>query len=317
MRRIRTVALAGLIDEVAQTKRWTAQRSDRETPAMRRVCGLLAAGALVVACAAHRPARELVPAVPDAVAAAEREAAAINSAVPIDAFAPDTFTDRGITLPYRLLSPGVQAPGERYPLVLVLHGSGAIGADNRSQMGALARSWALPGLRQQFPAFVVVPQFPDRSAVYATDARDALPSSEGTAALDAALALVAQVMAARPVDPRRVYVVGFSMGASTAWHAMLRRPGLFAAAVAIAAIPPPRATAPGLASTPIFMVHGNADTENPIAADQAMFAALLRAGARAIRFLEHEGLDHRPPPGFVSDPEWRAWLFAQRSRDGV
>jgi predicted peptidase len=69
-------------------------------------------------------------------------------------------------LPYRLLAPSSPAPAGGYPLVLVLHGSGAIGTDNGAQIGAFVKSWALPQAMADFPAYVVAPQFPARTADY-------------------------------------------------------------------------------------------------------------------------------------------------------
>ena len=39
-------------------------------------------------------------------------------------------------LPYRLLPPPEVHGGQRYPLVIVLHGSDAVGTDNRAQLGS-------------------------------------------------------------------------------------------------------------------------------------------------------------------------------------
>ena len=63
-----------------------------------------------------------------------------------------------------------QHAGQRVPLIVVLHGSGAIGDDNRRQLGKLALSWAAPAIRAKFPAYILVPQFPERSANYAPSA---------------------------------------------------------------------------------------------------------------------------------------------------
>lgn len=276
-------------------------------------CGVLVAViASLAGCHSGRPARETVRLAPADDDAGERAIVAIGTTTTIDDFAAGTFRHGGGTLPYRLLTPAILAPGVRYPLVLVLHGSGAMGDDNRSQLGPFARSWARSEVRERFPAFVVVPHFATRSATYAVDAHDSLPSSEGTAALDAALALITELLGTYPIDPRRVYVVGFSMGASAAWNALVRKPGLFAAAIPIAGVPPPRAMATLLAGSPLLIVHGTADVENPIAADRAMYTALRRAGAHALRFREYAGLDHRVPPDFFSETTWHAWLFGQR-----
>ena len=61
-----------------------------------------------------------------------------------DRFEAHTFAaPDGITLPYRLLPPpSPPSAGERVPLVLVLHGSGEIGTDNRAQLTPFALVWA-------------------------------------------------------------------------------------------------------------------------------------------------------------------------------
>lgn len=235
-----------------------------------------------------------------------------GAAVLADTFRADSFRAGGIALPYRVVAPGAVVRGERYPLVLVLHGSGAIGGDNRSQLGPFARAWARPDIRARFPAYVVVPQFATRSAVYAPDPDDGMPSSLGTPALNAAFSLVERLRDSLPVDSARIYVVGFSMGASAAWQALVRRPGLFAAAVPVGGVPPRRALAASLARVPVLVVHGSADDENPFGAARAMYDALRRAGSRRVALREYVRLGHQVPAAFVADTGWRVWLFAQR-----
>ncbi len=48
-----------------------------------------------------------------------------------------------------MMSPAAPQAGKRYPLIIVLHGSGAIGNDNSSQLGALAMSWSAPAIRKR------------------------------------------------------------------------------------------------------------------------------------------------------------------------
>ena len=57
----------------------------------------------------------------------------------------ETFiSSRGDTLPYRLLRPETMKTGEKYPLVLFLHGAGERGSDNERQLmhggGAVSRN---------------------------------------------------------------------------------------------------------------------------------------------------------------------------------
>jgi predicted peptidase len=163
------------------------------------------------------------------------------------AFLAGSFTgSNGITLPYRVLLPRQMAPGVRYPLVLQLHGSGGIGTDNLKQLDRLARAWAMPELRERYPSYVLVPQFPIRSANYGPPSPD--QHAEPGAALATALELVEKFSTDNMVDRSRVYAVGFSMGGSAAWLAATRKPGLFAGIVPISGIAPASTAAAALRS---------------------------------------------------------------------
>lgn len=225
---------------------------------------------------------------------------------------------KGLTIPYRMLAPRRPISGSKYPLVLILHGSGAIGRDNEAQLGLFVQSWARPEIAERFPAYVLAPQFPTRSAVYAPSKEDGLLASASTPALAAGLELVQKLSRKLPIDRSRIYIVGFSMGASAGWHSLLLQPGFFAAAVLISGVPPERTRANELSNYPLLITHGNADQENPFAPDKAMFLALQKAGATQIRFREYDKADHIVPPDiFRTEPEndwWREWLFQQRRK---
>ena len=230
-----------------------------------------------------------------------------------DDFVAGVFTgDDGTTLPYRLLAPARLEPGRRYPLVVQFHNSGAIGRDNRAQIerDISARAWALPGVRARHPAFVLVPQFPVRSADY--DDPQAPRSAHAGPPLEAALALVAAIANEHPIDGDRIYASGFSMGGSTTWLAAIARPGLFAAAVPIGAVAPDRGLAGELTALPLLVLHGDRDDENPIGSDRDMVAAIRSAGGRQARLREYAGLAHQPPGDLIPGHWWRDWLFAQR-----
>ena len=265
---------------------------------------LLASAALLLAGCASDASETLVRGTPPL----DRSPAAALSA---DDFAAGTFTARdGTTLPYRLLSPTQIEPGRRYPLVVQFHGSGAIGTDNRAQIERdfAARAWAIPAIRARHPAFVLVPQVPVRSANY----DPATPRiAIATPALSAALELVDAVIEQQPVDRTRIYASGFSMGGSATWLSLLARPNLFAAAVPISGIAPDRARAGELKHMPMLVLHGDADTENPIDSDREMVAAIRAAGGRRVRLRSYVGLQHLPPGDLVPGDWWRDWLFAQ------
>lgn len=230
--------------------------------------------------------------------------------MPIDLFQPSVFAaPNGHSIPYRLLSLAAQSQA-KLPLVIALHASGGVGTDNVSQVGPFIRSWAAPTIAAEFPSYVVVPQFPTRSANYTGDGanRVASPSDH----LADVLALVEDLKRRLPIDPQRVYLVGFSMGASAAIIAAATKPKTFAGVVAFSGVPPQRSLAKQAAKVPFLIVHGTADRENPYAASRSWADALARAGGSPV-FVTYDGMDHKVSPDQFLAPEWRTWLFSQRA----
>jgi predicted peptidase len=194
-------------------------------------------------------------------------------------------------------------------MVLVLHGAGEIGTDNEKQLTAFAKLWARDEVRREFPAYVVVPQFPARSATYSGPVTQGGRSSMAALPLHAALALVDDLRRTLPVDPTRIYVTGFSMGASSTWTALHLRPDLFAAAAPIAGVAN-RAFAPYVAATPVWVLHGNRDEVNSIQHERVMYDALSRCTGAAIVFWEHDRLGHEVPPSVLAGSQLPQWLFS-------
>lgn len=278
---------------------------------------LLLACLVLGACATTPPVGAPAP----KLAVETRSYAATPLAPPIGLPSAETFAEAkftapdGVSLPYRLLTPPQASGGkERLPLVVFLHGSGAVGTDNKAQLGPFVRTWARPETAAAFPAFVVAPQAPTRTADYARGG-DRLLASRPGASLPAILALIDDLAARLPIDPDRIYLVGFSMGGSAAMNAAVLAPGKFAAVAAFSGVPPERALAAKVAPTPVLIVHGDKDRENPYAPDLAWAGALADAGG-VVRFVSYNGMAHVVPPDMVHDSAWRAWLFSQKRKKG-
>ncbi len=275
---------------------------------MRKMIGSLAClCALFAGCARASPPTEHVA----GVAPLGKD---VFAAVDTDQFDAGTFTaPDGTTLSYRLLRPSQLKEGGKYPLVVQFHGSGGIGTDNARQLDRLARSWAMPDLRERYQAYILVPQFPIRSANYGPASPD--QKSEASPALATAMELVREFSATHPVDPARIYATGFSMGGSAAWLAPTLAPALFAAIVPLSGIAPADTHATAFKDLPVLVFHGNADDENPITADKRFFAAIQNEDGHSIRFREYEGLAHQPPADIYPGIAWRDWLFQQRLQE--
>jgi predicted peptidase len=224
--------------------------------------------------------------------------------VPLSLFEAGQFEEGAVKLPYRLLRPERVVPGRRYPLVVLMHGSGQIGTDNLAQLGIDARSWASPEVRRKYPCFIVLPQFPDRPTNYHTV--DGVYRSDPTKLLDVALDLIVKVAGELPVDPKRIYGVGYSMGASALWDAQGRRPNLFAAVAAIDGVPNADAH---LASpqTALLIVQGDIDNKSLRDATEKAFER-LRPGR--LTYWRYVNTSHDYPLEFLTRPDLADWLFA-------
>lgn len=252
---------------------------------------------------------------PDDAEKAMRDKVEKIKQIPVETFEARQFmAGNKVSLAYRLLRPKGYKPGVKYPLVVVFHGSGGIGNDNVQQLGVFAKSWAQPEYREEYPCFVLAPQFPARSVEYVLPAGESIPISKPLPPLHAALELISTISKEFDVDKRRIYVMGFSMGGSSAMHAMSLWPDMFAVAVSIAGVPNPE-TARRISHKFLWLMHGNKDTENAFEGDWIMYQALLRAGAKQVRFWEFEGMGHEAPARIFGTKELPELVFRQLNQD--
>jgi len=218
------------------------------------------------------------------------------------------------TMPYRLFRP--TATG-KLPLVLYLHGSGGQGDDNLKQL-ALGnvfgtRVWLLPGNQKQFPCYVVVPQTARGWARYDMTIGPQGPPKILPGIGDGnrvALEIVDSLCREFPIDQRRIYVTGQSMGGLGVWNITAGRPNFFAAAVVCCGS---RGADDGTASanTPVWAFHGAADGVVPVAVSRERIAAIRKAGGHPL-YTEYTGVDHNVWEWAYTEPELVKWVFSQR-----
>lgn len=218
----------------------------------------------------------------------------------------------GHALPYRLLSPKELEPGERYPLVLFFHGAGECGTDNQKQLVHGMNDFASDEIMTRFPCFVVAPQCPDGQQWVDTPwtADSHTMPEKPTESLRQSLELVESLLEELPVDSRRIYLTGLSMGGFGVWDALQRHPDRFAAAVPICG-GGDVALAAKIKHVPIWAFHGDGDTAVKPHRSRAMIEALRNAGGRP-KYTEYENTGHDSWSRTYADPKLYEWLFGQK-----
>lgn len=184
-----------------------------------------------------------------------------------------------------------------YPLVIFLHGRGSGGSDNEKQLGSGPRSFAQPANYGDRPCFILVPQCPDDTIGWNGGVQDDL------------FKLIELALKSLPIDKKRVYLTGLSMGGYGTWSAIAREPDLFAAAIPVCGGGNP-ASARELRKLPIWAFHGEDDDIVPADQSRRMVEALEKARAN-IKYTELPGVKHNAWDFVYPKAEVHEWLFAQ------
>jgi len=221
-------------------------------------------------------------------------------------------SSRGETLPYRLLSPLKIDAGQKYPLVLFLHGAGERGGDNEAQLRHVMPELAEPVLRERYPAFVIAPQCPENQQwvdIPWTAKKHTMPESPSPS-LQLVRELLHSISSELPIDPDRVYVTGLSMGGFGAWDLLQRDPGPFAGAVIICGGGDP-AFASRLKNVPVWVFHGDQDTVVMPERSRDMIQAIRHQRGRPI-YTEYPGVTHNSWEVTARNRLVWDWLFSQQ-----
>ncbi|MBU8595914.1 prolyl oligopeptidase family serine peptidase [Shouchella clausii] len=227
----------------------------------------------------------------------------------VESFSYESYRNQaGATLPYRLYEPN-QEEGERYPLVLFLHGGGERGNDNQIHLlgseGGVA--FARPDVQEQHPSFVVAPQAPYDPSVPLLEGWTTEPT------YSMVLELVELMKERYPIDPDRIYIHGMSMGGIGTWNFIETNPDLFAGAIAICGYGHPE-RAKAIKDVPIWAFHGEDDKIIDVSGSRLMVEALEKVGGH-IRYTEYKTGELRSPHSawgpVYEDKQVIEWLYAQ------
>lgn len=213
---------------------------------------------------------------------------AILNKLSTDLFEKNHFTDEGSILPYRLLKPKYYDPSKKYPLIITFHNSTRIGNDNEKQLEPLARIWLRDSIYNQCNCFILVPQFNTRSSLYSSG-ENGIVHSRPSKDVASILLLIDKIQHRYAIHKKKVFLIGYSMGASTAQNLMALAPQKFAALISIAGTPD-FSNLKGLKHKKILIIHGEQDFENPYLGSKVLVEKLK--GNKKLTFLNFPYLNH-------------------------
>jgi poly(3-hydroxybutyrate) depolymerase len=234
-----------------------------------------------------------------------------------------TVTGEEGAMNYTLFVPSILAKGQKYPLVIWLHGGGR--SDGNQFAAADAVHLSVAASRSGKPSLVLIPSaiagqnWMSSPAIMVTRP-DQMPT-EPTPSMRLIAKLIDDLIKNHPIDPGKVVVLGESGGAYGSWALLQQYPDRFAGAVVNGGGGNPAKVA-GLAKKRIWVVHGEQDKIVNIQYGQAMFEALLKLRGEesrvvtegdwvkaanaddTVRFWKHTKAGHVPPFDYGAALDW-------------
>lgn len=229
-----------------------------------------------------------------------------------DKFQKKIFVENDIQIPYRFLTPKNNFVNQKYPLVITFHNSTRIGNDNENQLEPFAKMWLRDEIYEKYPCYVVAPQFNKRSTNYEING-EGIQISKPSNEVFALLKLIKNLEKQYPnIDKNRIYLIGYSMGGSTAQNLMNLDPDTFAAVVSVAAVPD-LSNLNKIKEKNIWLIHGKQDDENPYIGSVELCNKL--STSKNLIFTTFTNLHHNNIviPFLVTD-EIPKWLFEKRRK---
>lgn len=221
-------------------------------------------------------------------------------------------TKSGTEVLYRLTSPKKAEAGKQYPLVLFLHGAGERGSDNKVQLKHGVNDILKGAAALGESIFLIAPQCP-ANEWWTTAAPDRCKRKEAgvkESLTEAVLALIDETAEKHPIDPKRIYITGLSMGGYGTWDMLARSPQTWAAAIPICGGGDPSSVR-RFKQIPIWIFHGDADEVVPAKNSELMAAALEDVNGKA-ELTMYPGVGHDSWTQTYKNLEVIKWLFAQK-----
>lgn len=187
------------------------------------------------------------------------------------------------------LPKGYGVPGEKWPLLLFLHGAGERGSEIKK-----VEKHGPPKIlsKKDLPFVVVSPQCK-------TEAFWGGPEI---------MELVEHIQSMLSIDEKRLYITGLSMGGFGTWSTIVDHPDKFAAAIPICGGAPGN-KAESVKNMPIWSFHGDSDTTVPMDREIEMVENLKKLKSKDFKFTVYEGCGHDAWTRTYDNEEIYTWLL--------
>jgi predicted peptidase len=223
-----------------------------------------------------------------------------------------------VTIRYLLFAPkGYKPTGEKWPLMLFLHGLGESSNDNLDLVKIHGPAKIVEN-RPDFPFVLITPQCPPPPGYEPDKPLNMTPQEiidlvDNAWKPDELIQLIDHAIANLNVDPDRVYVTGLSMGGYGTWRVAAAYPDRIAAAVPICGGGDVAALAKPLAKVPIWAFHGAKDTTVPMKESQDIVDA-VRKEHGDIEYTVYPDAGHDAWTTTYNNPKVFDWLLAHRRK---
>lgn len=201
-----------------------------------------------------------------------------------------------ISFKYLLYLPKNYETKEKWPLIIFLHGMGERGKN----LDRIKRH-GLPKLIEQghdFPFIIISPQCP-RMSYWSMQ-------------LDNLKELIDDIKEQYPIDTKRIYLTGMSMGGYGVWDLAIKNPKTFAAIAPICGAASMLGEIIFLKNIPIWAFHGAEDKVVPLAAGQQT-VDLLKPINNNITFTIYPGVEHNSWDLTYENKELYKWFLEHKT----
>ena len=182
---------------------------------------------------------------------------------------------------------------KKYPLVIQLHGAGERGNGNEDLQLVEVHGFSELLSSEDFECIVVMPQCPKNDF--------------WAGRVESVVAFIEQLKGKYPVDEKRIYLTGLSMGGYGTWFAAMARPDLFAAIAPVCG--GGMALNAGVLDMPIMVFHGVEDNLVDVRNSDEMVEKLKFLG-KDVKYVRLDNVMHNAWD-YTYDSKLMNWLLSK------